>query len=198
MTNNRFRPARRLTHAMTLTTAAVLATACIVEESDSAAKAAADSAAQATASPDLDTAGSVAAEISVPAYNMYSLDTAGLGAQMDSLPPLSSDPTFAQITPTSAVAPPRKFPMAIANRGPLVLQLQVMLDRAGFSPGIIDGTWGKNAAKALRYFRAANGMDSAATKTLDKSTSDRLAAAAGTAPLITTHEVTADDMEGPF
>jgi lipoprotein-anchoring transpeptidase ErfK/SrfK len=72
-----------------------------------------------------------------------------------------------------------------------------MLDRAGFSPGIIDGTWGKNAAKALRYFRAANGMDSA-TKTLDKSTYDRLAAAAGTTPVITTHQVTADDVEGPF
>jgi lipoprotein-anchoring transpeptidase ErfK/SrfK len=198
MTNNRFRPARRLTHAITLTAAAVLATACIVEESDSAAKTAADSAAKAATTPALDTAGSVAAEISAPGYNLYSLDTAGLGAQMDSLPPLASDPAFAQITPTSAVAPPRKFPITIANRGPAVLQLQVMLDRAGFSPGIIDGTWGKNAAKALRYFRAANGMDSAATKTLDKSTYDRLAAAAGTTPLITTHQVTADDVEGPF
>lgn len=73
-----------------------------------------------------------------------------------------------------------------------------MLDRAGFSPGIIDGTWGKNAAKALRYFRAANGMDSTVTKSVDKATYDRLAAAAQTTPLITTHHVTMDDTEGPF
>ncbi|MDP9177973.1 MAG: L,D-transpeptidase family protein [Gemmatimonadota bacterium] len=199
MTNYRLRAAGRLTRTVTVTIATMLAIACIVEESDASKKTAADSAAQAaTASADLDTAGSVAPEISAPGYNVYSLDTAGLGAQMDSLPPLSSDPAFTQITASSAVAAPRRFPLPIPNRGPVVLQLQVMLDRAGFSPGIIDGTWGKNAAKALRYFRAANAMDTAATKTLDKATYDRLAAAAQTTPLITTHEVTMDDMEGPF
>ena len=72
-----------------------------------------------------------------------------------------------------------------------------MLDRAGFSPGIIDGTWGKNAASALKYFRAANGMDSAATRTVDKATYDKLAATAPN-PLVKAYQVTADDMEGPF
>ena len=91
---------------------------------------------------------------------------------------------------------PPKIPLGPASRsGPL--QLQIMLDRAGFSPGIIDGTWGKNAAGALKYFRAANDMDSAATRTVDKATYDKLAANAPN-PLIKTYQVTADDMEGPF
>jgi lipoprotein-anchoring transpeptidase ErfK/SrfK len=199
MTIYRLRDALRLTPSLAAATVTLLAIGCIVEESDASKKATADSAAQtAPASAILDTAGSVAAEVSAPAYNLYSLDTAGLGAQMDSLPPLASDPGYSQITAQSAVAPPRKFPVAIPNRGPVVLQLQVMLDRAGFSPGIIDGTWGKNAAKALRYFRAANGMDSTVTKSLDKATYDMLTAAIQTTPTITTHEVTMDDIEGPF
>jgi lipoprotein-anchoring transpeptidase ErfK/SrfK len=197
MTNNRFRAPRRFRRAISLT-AALLAVACIVKESD-ASKNTADSTASATIA---DTMSSVAAEsldISVPGYDVAPLDTAGLGAQLalDSLPPLSSDSTFQQISSKSALAIPKKFPLRIPNRGPVPLQLQIMLDRAGFSPGIIDGTWGKNAASALKYFRAANGMDSAATRTVDKATYDKLAAGAPN-PLIKTYQVTADDMEGPF
>lgn len=198
MTNNRSRAPRRFQHAISLT-AALLAVACVVKESDASKKPAPDSSASATIA---DTMSSMAAEsldISVPGYDVAPLDTAGLGAQvaLDSLPPLSSDSTFQQISSKSALALPKKFPLKIPNRGPVPLQLQVMLDRAGFSPGIIDGTWGKNAASALKYFRASNGMDSAATRTVDKATYDKLAATAPN-PLIKTYQVTADDMEGPF
>src|SRR5688500_2684248 len=111
MTTSRLRAAGRLTRSVAAATATLLAIGCIVEDSDASKKATADSAAQpATASTNRDTAGSVAAEISAPAYNLYSLDTAGLGAQMDSLPPLATDPGYSQITATSAVASPRKFP----------------------------------------------------------------------------------------
>ncbi len=198
MTNNRFRAAGRLPRTV-IFAAVLLAVACIVEESDASKKSAADSAAPATMA---DTMSSVAAEsldISVPGYDVAPLDTAGLGAQLalDSLPPLSGDLSFQQITSKSAMAAPTKFPLRISNRGPVPLQLQIMLDRAGFSPGIIDGTWGKNAASALKYFRTANGMDSAATRTVNKATYDKLAATAPN-PLIKAYQVTADDMEGPF
>jgi len=199
MKNNRSLAAWRLTHALLMATAAVLSAACIVESSDSTKQTATDSDAQtAPATAALDTAGAESYDISVPAYDVSSLDTAGLGAQMDTLPPLSSDSAFRQITPRSAIASPRKFPLRIPNRGPVALQLQVMLDRSGFSPGIIDGTWGKNAAKALTWFRIASGMDSTPTRSIDRATYDKLAAAAQSTPLITTHEVTMDDMEGPF
>jgi lipoprotein-anchoring transpeptidase ErfK/SrfK len=39
-----------------------------------------------------------------------------------------------------------------------ILLLQVRLDRAGFSPGAIDGRWGGNTRKALKAFAAAHGL----------------------------------------
>jgi lipoprotein-anchoring transpeptidase ErfK/SrfK len=199
MTNNRFRAADRLMHPLTMSTIALLATACIVEGSDSTKKTAtADSTATALPADTMNSVAAESADVSVPAYDVASLDTAGLGAQMDSLLPPSIDSAFPQITAKSAVVAPKKFPLRIPNRGPVALQLQVMLDRAGFSPGIIDGNWGKNAAKALMWFRVANGMDSTVTKSIDRATYDKLAASGKTEPIVTAHEISMDDMEGPF
>jgi lipoprotein-anchoring transpeptidase ErfK/SrfK len=39
------------------------------------------------------------------------------------------------------------------------LALQVALDRAGFSPGVIDGAMGQHTQKALRGFQEANGLE---------------------------------------
>ena len=49
-----------------------------------------------------------------------------------------------------------------------VLLAQVMLDRLGFSPGVIDGEEGQSYAKALRGFQNANGLEE--TGTLDQGT----------------------------
>jgi lipoprotein-anchoring transpeptidase ErfK/SrfK len=43
-----------------------------------------------------------------------------------------------------------------------VLQIQILLDRANFSPGIIDGTWGANARTALRWFKISYRLDTTA------------------------------------
>src|ERR1700755_3040040 len=46
-----------------------------------------------------------------------------------------------------------------AHRGrPSYLRLQVLLDRAHFSPGEIDGVPGENTRQALRAYRASHGL----------------------------------------
>jgi lipoprotein-anchoring transpeptidase ErfK/SrfK len=59
------------------------------------------------------------------------------------------------------------------------LPLQVMLDRAGFSPGVLDGRLGTNTKKALALYRQQGG-------TAEPSGG------------ITSYTITADDAAGPF
>lgn len=74
------------------------------------------------------------------------------------------------------------------------LAVQVLLDRAGFSPGVVDGAWGGNSVKALAAFQEAHGL--AVTRRLDEETRENLAAAAGTERHLARHEVTAEDLDG--
>jgi lipoprotein-anchoring transpeptidase ErfK/SrfK len=59
------------------------------------------------------------------------------------------------------------------------LQVQVMLDRAGFSPGVIDGRMDTNTKKALAIFR-------------------KLGMQEQTIEPVTRYRITAEDMAGPF
>ena len=73
------------------------------------------------------------------------------------------------------------------------LVLQVALDRAGFSPGVIDGTMGQLTRQALRGFQEAKGLK--VTGSLD----DETKAALGALPEATeTVKVTEADAAGPF
>ena len=44
------------------------------------------------------------------------------------------------------------------GQNPLVVKLQVLLDRAGVSPGVIDGWWGENVENAIRAFERREGL----------------------------------------
>src|SRR5947209_20612658 len=61
----------------------------------------------------------------------------------------------------------------------LNVKTQVLLDRARFSPGVIDGRRGENFANALRAFQQQNGLP--ASGELDAATFDKLAQDAASA-----------------
>ncbi len=78
---------------------------------------------------------------------------------------------------------------------PAIIKAEILLDRAGFSPGVIDGRGGENFNKALAAFQGANGLDRSGR--LDAATWGRLTEGADQ-PVLTAYEITADDLKGPF
>lgn len=81
--------------------------------------------------------------------------------------------------------------------GPSTLRTQVLLDRALFSPGIMDGRWGKNTEKAVYWLQQREGLKR--TGRLDAETLARLTELAGNPQqIIRPYTLTADDVKGPF
>lgn len=81
--------------------------------------------------------------------------------------------------------------------GPSVLRVQILLDRAHFSPGIIDGRWGRNTEKAVYWFQEREALEP--TGSVDEHTWRRLVRLAGSPDeLVRTQVLTSDDVSGPF
>lgn len=110
------------------------------------------------------------------------------------------DPSFAEKLDAASLqsidAAPIRVPIQGQVSGPSVLRAQVLLDRLGYSPGVIDGRWGKNTAIAIYWFQRENGLET--TGTIDEPTFRSLANAGDYAPAIQEYALTADDVDGPF
>jgi len=86
-------------------------------------------------------------------------------------------------------------PAPASPRGtPEIAALQVMLDRAGFSPGVIDGQIGSNVRKALAAYEEATG------ESIDPDDTDAIMAklTTGGGLPIKQYEITNEDVAGPF
>jgi lipoprotein-anchoring transpeptidase ErfK/SrfK len=76
------------------------------------------------------------------------------------------------------------------------LRLQILLDRAGYSPGEIDGTFGSNTRKALAAFQKFHQLKP--TSRADSATLKKLHSVAGEDPLLKKYTITDRDALGPF
>jgi lipoprotein-anchoring transpeptidase ErfK/SrfK len=91
-------------------------------------------------------------------------------------------------------AEPSKKTLSNAKPTPAGIRLQVLLDRAKFSPGEIDGRFGENAKKALRAYDEAEQLpisDELGTEVWAKLTNDNR-------PVMTSYTISKKDVAGPF
>jgi lipoprotein-anchoring transpeptidase ErfK/SrfK len=91
-------------------------------------------------------------------------------------------------------------PVAPVKRGsgeqvPRALAVQILLDRAGFSPGQIDGRVGQNTKNALAVFQTARGLPE--TGQADATTLKALSGSSAT-ELLSDYTIAAEDTDGPF
>ena len=76
-----------------------------------------------------------------------------------------------------------------------IIKSEILLDRAGFSPGQIDGKTGTNYQKAVRAFQDANAIKPSGN--LDPQTWERLTTTSSD-PVLVDYEIQPGDVKGPF
>ncbi|HEX6307475.1 MAG TPA: L,D-transpeptidase [Longimicrobiales bacterium] len=123
-------------------------------------------------------------------------DTTADAAAADTARPGVTE-TWDDLTTESVNRGPVALPVFGDVAGPGVLRIQILLDRARFSPGIIDGRWGSNTEKAVYWLQRREGLRP--TGHVDEATWQRLQQVAGaTGDLVRVRTLTQEDVAGPF
>ena len=121
-----------------------------------------------------------------------------------SQPPVSASPeserpaprnvvTPAQINGAAYEAPPVEDTEQTVV--PAVARAQVLLDRAGFSPGVTDGRFGVNVRQAIAEFQGQNGLT--VDGQLSQAVFDHLVAGSNE-DVVSRYVLTPEDVSGPF
>jgi lipoprotein-anchoring transpeptidase ErfK/SrfK len=85
--------------------------------------------------------------------------------------------------------------LSIEGQSPLVLKVQILLDRANASPGVIDGYNGENVAKAIAAFETIHNLPEDGE--LDREVWAALGGD-GSEPVLTDYTVTQEDLDQEF
>ena len=108
------------------------------------------------------------------------------------LPPAAQ--TINGATFTTAAAKPATG-WSVTGVDPALIKAEVLLDRAGFSPGVIDGRKGQNLSNAVAAYAQTHGLPAAGQ--LNQAVWDSLSQA-DAMPATQVYQITADDEAGPF
>ena len=109
-------------------------------------------------------------------------------------PAPSPQPSASPLAQAANQAAWAEAPASPAARRDMLLRAQVLLDRAHFSPGVIDGQDGENVKNAIAAYERANDLPEDGL--LDPQVWAKLTADAG--PVLTDYVITAQDVAGPF
>jgi lipoprotein-anchoring transpeptidase ErfK/SrfK len=116
--------------------------------------------------------------------------SAGLASNASAATPAAGTGLSAESVNSATLA----TPVGAKAQGAAVLRAQILLDRARFSPGEIDGAYGSNLQRAISGFQASNGLlpsgvvDAATWTALNRDS----------APALVTYALSAEDVAGPF
>jgi lipoprotein-anchoring transpeptidase ErfK/SrfK len=113
----------------------------------------------------------------------------------DPNPPAASSAAASSVFNADAVNDPQLQPIVTAkSKSAASLRAQILLDRAHFSVGEIDGSFGSNSVKAVKAFQEAQGLD--ITGVVDAKTWSMLNI--DNAPALTRYVITAQDTRSPY
>jgi lipoprotein-anchoring transpeptidase ErfK/SrfK len=110
------------------------------------------------------------------------------------LAPCLTEAVSAQPANTASLSVTVPSAIFSGKRSRQVVEAQVLLDRARFSPGVIDGYDGGNTRRAIEAYQRANGI--AVTGRVDAALLDKLRSGGGA--LFTHYTITEADVAGPF